>query len=448
MRCLGNVLPQASVGADDETAPGPAGSRVDGGVPGRALAWYGLCPSSAGSQDWYPGFLLSDFFNLGVFALWCAVLWRSETRRDRPRRLDARLRDGRSRAHGPDAPIPGRGGWSTYLEAGLTVWIAGLGGLVLVRIASGVRRRANVSGRAKHLQRKKADQRISAAPAGRTPAGEAAAADDPIGGGRVRSRRETAVGEPLRLEQRQRVGAAAIADPPQLGHDLQGEENVVELDREVDRSTAPPQSGSISAPSRRRQSSRRERSSSAARRGPSAAVACRRPKAQAAGRDRRLLEGRTRGRRAACRSSSRRRATASRSAARPARRRSFSSPSRTNTRSRCLPSIRSAEPGPPGPVDRLPGGLRCAEKSQSSTRPDQRHERRPRAGSRSGPERPASSAAPAISCTGSGSSRPASRPLSNARAIGDAGIRTRTASSATSCRASPPDAPASSSPAL
>ncbi len=122
--------------------------------PGRrAAVWTAACLAApglvwavsffAGSQDWYPGFLLSDFFNLGVFALWCAVLWRSETRLVGPAGWTLACATAVLVLTALTPRFPGAG-WKTYLEAGLTVWIVGLGGLVLVRIASGVRRRANV----------------------------------------------------------------------------------------------------------------------------------------------------------------------------------------------------------------------------------------------------------------------------------------------------------------
>jgi hypothetical protein len=54
--------------------------------------------------------------------------------------------------------------------------------------------------------------------------------------------REAAVRELFGFEQLQRIGAAWVAEPAQLGHHLQGEQHVVELDGEVDpiRAAAPP----------------------------------------------------------------------------------------------------------------------------------------------------------------------------------------------------------------
>ena len=190
-----------------------------------------------------------------------------------------------------------------YLEAGLTVWIVGLGGFVLVRIASGVRRRANVSCRSQNLERPKADQRVALSPPGRPPSGEAAAADDPI---RRRSRpvldREAAVGQALDSSSASASAHRAIADRPSSAITCSANRTSKNWIGKWIRSTAPPQSGSIREPSRCRHSKRRESIRSAA---PFAAarwparMPCRCPKAhRPAGRDGRLLEGRAGGLRA------------------------------------------------------------------------------------------------------------------------------------------------------
>ncbi len=77
-------------------------------------------------------------------------------------------------------------------------------------------------------------------PAAGSPVGVGSAAGDPIRrGGIAVLEREAAVSEPFRLQEREGVPAAGIVDPPHLGHDLEREQNVVELDREVDQIERP-----------------------------------------------------------------------------------------------------------------------------------------------------------------------------------------------------------------
>ena len=86
-----------------------------------------------------------------------------------------------------------------------------------------------------NAQDREGHQRVAAAQPRWPPVGVAAAARHPVDGERGRClQREPTVRQPFRFEQPQRIRAARIAEAPQLGHHLQGEQHVEELDREVD----------------------------------------------------------------------------------------------------------------------------------------------------------------------------------------------------------------------